>query len=80
MYHCKISFITSTGNLGCGGGNAVLAYKYIIKNRGIDTEESYPYTSGNGQVSFCISFNVTLGEAKLLPIPVHVQHCHNATL
>ncbi|CAG2100714.1 unnamed protein product [Medioppia subpectinata] len=34
-----------TGNKGCGGGNMVYAYDYIIKNGGIDSEPSYPYSS-----------------------------------
>ena len=32
-----------TGNHGCKGGNVQLAFEYIKKNDGIDTEESYPY-------------------------------------
>ncbi|UYV80617.1 hypothetical protein LAZ67_19001030 [Cordylochernes scorpioides] len=31
------------GNHGCRGGLMTKAYDYLIKNKGIDTEESYPY-------------------------------------
>jgi len=31
------------GNKGCKGGIMENGFKYIIKNKGIDTEESYPY-------------------------------------
>jgi len=32
------------GNLACDGGTMPSAFKYIIGNKGIDTEASYPYT------------------------------------
>jgi len=32
-------------NSGCNGGMSYMAYRYVHKNKGIDTQESYPYTA-----------------------------------
>jgi len=40
------------GNEGCNGGWMTEAMNYIITNKGIDTESSYPYTAADGTCSF----------------------------
>jgi len=47
------------GNHGCFGGLMDFAFKYIRDNKGIDTEESYPYTAKTGKE--CLFNDKTIG-------------------
>jgi hypothetical protein len=40
---------------GCNGGNTETAYGYVVRAGGIETEASYPYTSGRGQTGPCLA-------------------------
>jgi len=41
-----------TVDQGCNGGDLPTAYAYV-KEKGIETEKDYPYTSGNGNTGTC---------------------------
>jgi len=36
---------TTSGNLGCNGGSPQYVYDYVIKNKGVSTMATYPYTA-----------------------------------
>jgi C1A family cysteine protease len=40
---------------GCNGGNTESAYMYVVRAGGIETEQSYPYTSGSGRTGTCMA-------------------------
>ncbi|XP_041843099.1 cathepsin S, ortholog2, tandem duplicate 1 [Melanotaenia boesemani] len=56
---------TEYGNHGCNGGFMHHAFEYVIKNQGIDSDESYPYTGVQQQCRYdpknraanCSSYN-----------------------
>jgi cathepsin L len=43
---------TSYGNQACNGGLMTSAFKYVQANKGIDTEQSYPYTAKSGSCHY----------------------------
>jgi len=51
------------GNLGCNGGWYFWAWEYMKVNA-LETEASYPYTSGNGVTGACKA-NASLGKVKV---------------
>ncbi|KAG5842749.1 hypothetical protein ANANG_G00181020 [Anguilla anguilla] len=45
---------SSYGNMGCRGGYLSKTFRYIIENKGIDSDSSYPYESRDGEVPLFI--------------------------
>ena len=73
------------GNKGCENGVVDWAFEYIIKNKGIDTEESYPYTARVSVpillIITCTSLLVKENKSQLqCNHPIHFPnlfHCRN---
>jgi len=81
------------GNQGCDGGLMTNAYQYIIANKGLDTEQSYPYkmrkqsclfSANNVGATISDYKNVPKTEAQLLmfltkqPVSVAIDASHRS--
>jgi cathepsin L len=56
------------GNEGCNGGLMDYAFQYILDNKGIDTEKSYPYEARDGRCRFKPA-NIGATDAGFVDIP-----------
>lgn len=45
---------TVDGNLGCRGGYISRSFSYVIRNRGVDSENFYPYEHQNGKCRYSV--------------------------
>jgi len=59
----------SQGDMGCLGGLPDNGYKYIISNKGIDTEKSYPYVGWPGFICSYDAKNIGATVSKYVDLP-----------
>ena len=64
---------TAEGNQGCNGGLMDYAFEYIIKNKGITTEEAYPYTATGPNTCEAAGKPVAATISKYADVPVNSE-------
>jgi len=64
---------TKYGNMGCNGGLMDAAFQYIKDNKGVDTEESYPYEAKNDKCRFKADM-VGATDAGFVDIPTNNEN------
>jgi hypothetical protein len=53
---------TTFGNQGCGGGSMRMAFDYILANKGIDSEDDYPYSASGPNQCWKAAENRTVAQ------------------
>jgi C1A family cysteine protease len=61
-----------TGSMGCKGGIMDQAFEWVGKNRGLCSENDYPYVSIDGQKNKCTKCNIVSGSKvkKFVDVPI----------
>jgi cathepsin F len=64
-----------TVDQGCGGGDLPTAFSYVTTAGGLDSEESYPYTSGDSGSAGTCAFEKTTIEAQINNFTYGIPPC-----